>query len=69
MGTSPCQAHLRHAFVCTKLWVNKPEVLVGAAHEKFDAAGELTDKVTRDKVRALFEALAVWTKRLNLKAG
>jgi hypothetical protein len=33
--------------------------------EKFDADGNLTDEPSRQEVRALVEALAVWTRRLR----
>ena len=33
--------------------LNKPEVMIGNASQKFDAAGNLADKDTRKAIRAL----------------
>ncbi len=61
-GTARAQPQLRQAFVFTETYaLLKPEVLVARAHEKFDAAGRLTDEETRKWVRALLEALVAWT--------
>jgi chromate reductase len=58
--------HLRHVFVFTNMLpLNKPEVRVMRAAEKFDAEGRLTDEATLKEVRALLEALATWTRRLR----
>jgi chromate reductase, NAD(P)H dehydrogenase (quinone) len=65
-GTTRAQLQLRQAFVFTHtLAVPEPEVLVGKAHEKFDAEGRLTDETTRKFVRQLLEALQAWTERLR----
>ena len=45
--------------------VNKPEVLIAQAQNKFDAAGKLTDEPARGLVRDLMAALAAWTERLR----
>jgi chromate reductase len=67
-GTARAQLQLRQAFVFTQtLVLVGSEVMVARAHEKFDAAGRLTDDKTREFVRKLLEALAAWTRRL--KAG
>ncbi|HUC62141.1 MAG TPA: NADPH-dependent FMN reductase [Alphaproteobacteria bacterium] len=66
VGTARSQQHLRQ--VCTFLNmypVNKPEVLIGAAASKFDAAGKLTDEATRGFVKDLMVALEAWTRRLG----
>jgi chromate reductase len=65
-GTIRAQMHLRHVFVFTNMLpLNKPEVRVMRAAEKFDAEGRLTDEATRKEVRALLEALAAWTRQLR----
>jgi chromate reductase len=65
-GTMRAQYHLRQIAVFVDLLpLNKPEVMVRNAGEKFDADGVLTDEDTRTHVRKLLEALAVWTKRLK----
>ena len=44
--------------------VNKPEVLVAQAQNKFDAAGRLVDETARGLIRDLLAELAAWTRRL-----
>jgi chromate reductase len=66
LGTARMQYHLRQVFVFLDGHVlNKPEVMIARAHEKFDAAGRLTDEPTRQIIRAQLEALAAWTARLK----
>jgi chromate reductase len=49
MGTARGQSQLRQAFVFTNTYaLLQPEVLVGRAHEKFDADGRLVHQATRD---------------------
>lgn len=58
-GTARSQAQLRQAFVFTNTYaLLQPEVLVGRAHEKFDADGRLTDQSTRDFVKTFLAAFA-----------
>ena len=65
-GTMRAQYHLRQICVSVDLLtLNKPEVMVRSAADKFDAGGALTDEKTREHVRRLLEALASWTKRLG----
>ena len=48
-GTARGQSQLRQAFVFTNTYaLLQPEVLVGRAHEKFDADGHLAHEATRD---------------------
>jgi len=48
-GTARSQLQLRQAFVFTDTYaLLQPEVLVGQAHEKFDADGRLVHQATRD---------------------
>ena len=48
-GTARGQSQLRQAFVFTNTYaLLQPEVLVGHAHEKFDADGRLEHEATRD---------------------
>ena len=48
-GTARGQSQLRQAFVFTNTYaLLQPEVLVGRAHDKFDANGHLVDQATRD---------------------
>jgi chromate reductase len=66
MGTVRAQLHLRQIAVFTNmLTLNKPEVLVANANEKFDKDGNLTDESTRQHVKRLLDALAGWIVQLN----
>ena len=54
LGTARAQSQLRQAFVFTNTYaLLQPEVLVGRAHEKFDADGRLVDQTTREALAAL----------------
>ena len=65
-GTARAQYHLRQMFVFLNGHVlNRPEVMVGAAQEKFDEAGNLTDEKTKAKIKEMLEALTVWVERLR----
>ncbi len=66
MGTVRAQLTLRQSFLFTRtLVLPEPEVYVNRAGDKFDAAGDLTDEDTRNRVRALLEALEAWVRRLG----
>jgi chromate reductase, NAD(P)H dehydrogenase (quinone) len=45
--------------------VNKPEVIISAVNDKFDANGILTDQQTKDKIAELLKALVALTRRLE----
>lgn len=63
-GTARAQTQLRQALTyndCGTL--TRPEVLVGRAHEKFDAHGQLIDEATRKAVRDLLVAFNDWINR------
>jgi len=58
LGTARAQYHLRQIGVFVDLrFINKPEVMIGAAHERFDAEGKLTHEATRKFVGDLLVAL------------
>ena len=66
-GTVRAQVHLRQIAVYLNMFpINKPEVLVTQASQKF-SAGRLTDEATRDFVKQHVEALVAWTLRLRPK--
>jgi chromate reductase len=66
-GTMRAQYHLRQICVFVDLLpLNRPEVMVRSAADKFDATGRLADEETRARIRKLLEALVVWTRRLDL---
>lgn len=65
-GTIRAQYHLRQTVVFLDLRpLNKPEVFISRAAEKFDASGKLSDETTREIVRKLLAALAAWTRQLQ----
>lgn len=66
IATGRAQYHLRQMFVFLNVHaINRPEVMVGTAGEKFDKDGKLTDQHSRDKIRECLEALVAWHKRLG----
>jgi chromate reductase len=66
MGTAWSQHHVRQVCVNVNLLpVNKPEVFISRAHEKFDSEGRLTDEMTRKLLAELLASLADWTRRLR----
>jgi chromate reductase len=63
-GTARGQMQLRQAFVLTNSpAMLQPEVLVGRAHERFDAAGRLTDDATRRFLAGFLMQFAVWIEQ------
>ena len=65
-GSARAQYHLRQIFVFLDiLAVNRPEVMIGNAAERFDAQGNLTDETTKQYIRKLLEALVAWTARIQ----
>lgn len=65
-GTVRAQLHLRQIAVTLNLWLmTKPELIIQAGWEKFDADGNLTDEPTRDLLRGLLVGLNAWTRRLK----
>jgi chromate reductase len=68
LGSARAQYHLRQTFVFLNMYpVNRPEVMISSAQEKFDEQGNLTNEASRKLIRQLLENLVAWTHRL--KAG
>lgn len=66
IGTARMQYHLRQVLVFLDARpLNKPEVMIGAAHEKFDNEGRLTDDKTREVIGKLLTSLSDWTQQLQ----
>jgi chromate reductase len=66
LGTARAQYHLRQMLVFLNAYpVNKPEVMIGQAQNKFDEAGNLTDEPTREFIRKLLVSLRDWTTKLK----
>ncbi|MGB9430356.1 MAG: NADPH-dependent FMN reductase [Gammaproteobacteria bacterium] len=66
LGTARAQYDLRRSCVFLNMHlVNKPEVMIAQAQNKFDAGGRLTDEMTRKLIGGLLVNLAAWTRRLK----
>ena len=65
-GTARAQYHLRQIFVFLNAHVmNRPEVMITQAQNKFDADGKLTDQPTRDIMGTLLASFKDWTLRMR----
>jgi chromate reductase len=63
MGTSRAQYHLRQVFVFLNMYpLNRPEVMISNASQRFDEKGNLTDEDTKEHIRKLLVALVAWAK-------
>ena len=68
IGTARAQYHLRQVMVFLNMFpVNQPEVMIGAANERFDTVGNLTDEETREYVGRMLQSLVDWTRRIGSK--
>jgi chromate reductase len=66
IGTARAQYHLRQMFVFLNVFpVNRPEVIIGNASERFDAAGKLTDEMTKGYIRQLLQDLVQLMRNLR----
>ncbi len=66
IGTARAQYHLRQMMVFLNMFpVNQPEVMIGNASGRFDAAGNLTDDATKELIRQLVQSLVDWTRRIS----
>jgi hypothetical protein len=45
--------------------INRPEVMIRQAADRFDASGALTDEKGREHVQALVAGLVEWTNRIK----
>ena len=69
-GSARAQYHLRQMLIfLNAMPVNRPEVMIGQAQNKFDADGNLTDEPTREFIRKLLVSLRDWTERLKRNAA
>ena len=68
-GTARAQYHLRQTFVYLDMYpLNKPEVMLGSAAQRFDEQGNLTDDKAKELIRQLLQALVAWTRQLRIRA-
>jgi chromate reductase len=67
-GSARGQLNLRNCCVFLDMHpLNKPEVLIFQAHNKFDANGALTDDVARGLIGDQMAALLRWTRQIGGK--
>jgi chromate reductase, NAD(P)H dehydrogenase (quinone) len=67
-GSGRAQYDLRRSCVFLDMHpLNKPEVLIGQAHTKFDAEGNLSDEAAKGFLRDMMAALAAWTRQIGGK--
>jgi chromate reductase len=67
LGGARAQYHLRQSFVFLNMHpVNKPEVFINFASQKFDDKGRLLDEKTKELIRELLDNLVAWAKRLKI---
>ncbi|MCX8191639.1 MAG: NAD(P)H-dependent oxidoreductase [Nitrososphaerales archaeon] len=65
-GGARAQYHLRQVLVALNMYpINRPEVMVPLAEEKFDEKLKLIDEKTRKKVRELLENLVEMARRMK----
>lgn len=66
LGGSRAQAHMRQIMVsCDGLTVNKPQVFIGGAKDKFDADLNFTDKAGQDLIRELLSNAVALARQLK----
>lgn len=65
LGTARAQTALRDTFVFLNIHpINKPEIMVGLAKEKFDDQNKLIDEKTKEFIKSLLAALGDWVEKL-----
>jgi len=63
LGTARAQYHLRQVFVFLNAQVmNRPEVMIARATDKFDDRGVLVDEATREFLAGFMVAFAEWIR-------
>ena len=66
LGGARAQYHLRQSLIFLNMYaVNKPEVFVTFAPQKFDDKGNLSDQKTKELIKELLNNLISWTRRLK----
>jgi chromate reductase len=66
LGGARAQYHLRQTFVFLNMYpINKPEVFVTFASQKFDNEGRLVDEKAKEIIRELLKTLIAWAKKLK----
>lgn len=64
-GSGRMQYHLRQVLLSiSAVALNKPEVMIGSCHEKFDDTGKLTDDKAAEMIGRLVDGLVDWHRTL-----
>jgi chromate reductase len=67
LGGARAQYHLRQVFVFLNMHpVNKPEVFITFAPQKFGADGTLLDDKAKELIRGLLGSLVAWARKLKV---
>ncbi|MCX7834306.1 MAG: NAD(P)H-dependent oxidoreductase [Ignavibacteria bacterium] len=65
-GTIRAQLHLRHSLIyLNPIILNKPEIFVPFAHEKFDVDGNLKDEDTTKFIKMFIDSFYQWIRKIN----
>ncbi len=65
-GTMRAQLHLRQSLIyLNPIIMNKPEIYVSFAHEKFDSEGKLKDEITKKIIKDFLDSFSVWIRKIN----
>ncbi|HKV35311.1 MAG TPA: NAD(P)H-dependent oxidoreductase [Pyrinomonadaceae bacterium] len=63
LDTARAQFRLRKLLASLNMFLlNEPELMIGAANERFDTVGKLTDEETTEYVGLMIEKLVDWTR-------
>ncbi|ALI35407.1 FMN-dependent NADPH-azoreductase [Candidatus Nitrosocosmicus oleophilus] len=66
LGGARAQYHLRQIFVFLNMYpINRPEVMVNFATDKFDSEGSLLDETSRELIGELIQNLVDWVMLLK----
>jgi chromate reductase len=66
LGTARAQTALRQTFTFLNVFcMNRPEIYVAKAADKFSAEGKLTDDETKDYLKKFLEEYEKWILRMN----
>jgi len=66
LGGARAQYHLRQSLVFLNMFpINKPEIFVTLAAQKFNEQGKLLDQKTGELIAQLLSNLVIWTRKLQ----
>ncbi|MBA3322488.1 MAG: NAD(P)H-dependent oxidoreductase [Pyrinomonadaceae bacterium] len=70
LGTARAQYHLRQVLLSLDMHaLNRPEIMIGNAAERFNEQGELTDEKTKELIRRLLQNLVAWTRQISQQSA